>query len=175
LTTLTDIQISSPYHPSLALNGGGFPEGFSCHHLNPIRYIVSGLRTDHTARGKHARVGTGRNIPGTPGIYLSTLKLCDFVSHPNAEVTGRCGASAEHRSGELTCWIVLYFFSPPCFFGGGGGGSIGGLFTPPFFTLPSRIFSGLNGICLPFESLSLAIFILLPFHSFINRQSPTFD
>jgi hypothetical protein len=26
----------------LALNGGGFPEGFSCHHSNPIRYIVRG-------------------------------------------------------------------------------------------------------------------------------------
>jgi len=37
---LSDIQISSPYHPSLALNGGGLPDGFSCHHLNPIRYIV---------------------------------------------------------------------------------------------------------------------------------------
>ena len=42
LTTLTGVQIPSPYHPSLALNGGGFPEGFSCHHLNPFRYIVRG-------------------------------------------------------------------------------------------------------------------------------------
>ena len=35
-----DIQISSPYHSSLALNRGGFPEGLSCHHFNPIRYVV---------------------------------------------------------------------------------------------------------------------------------------
>jgi hypothetical protein len=59
---------------TLALNGGGFPEGFACHHLNPIRYIVrGGLRTNHTSCGKHARVETSRNMPGTPGNYLSTL------------------------------------------------------------------------------------------------------
>ena len=32
-----------------------------------------GLRTSHTARGKHARVETGRNMPGTPGKCPSTL------------------------------------------------------------------------------------------------------
>jgi hypothetical protein len=37
-----DIQISSPYHSSLALNRGGFPEGLSCHHFDPIRYLVRG-------------------------------------------------------------------------------------------------------------------------------------
>jgi len=42
-----------------------------------------GLRTNHTARGKHAHVGSGRNMPGTQGKYLSTLKLCDIVSHAN--------------------------------------------------------------------------------------------
>jgi hypothetical protein len=39
---LEDIQIFSPYHLSLALNRGGFPDGLSCHHFNPIRYIVRG-------------------------------------------------------------------------------------------------------------------------------------
>jgi len=42
VTTLTDIQLISPYHPSLALNGGGFSDGFSCLHSNPFRYFVSG-------------------------------------------------------------------------------------------------------------------------------------
>ncbi len=37
-----DIQISSPYHSSLALNRGGFPEGSACHHFDPIRYVVRG-------------------------------------------------------------------------------------------------------------------------------------
>jgi len=68
ITALTGIQIPSPYHPSLALNGG-FSEGFSRHRLNPVRHIVCGLRTDHTARGRHARMGTGRNIPGIPVTY----------------------------------------------------------------------------------------------------------
>ena len=40
VTTLKDIQLISPYHPSLGLNGRGFPGGFSCCHSNPIRYIV---------------------------------------------------------------------------------------------------------------------------------------
>lgn len=35
--------------------------------------LSAGLRTDHTTRGKHASVETGRNMPGTPGKYLSTL------------------------------------------------------------------------------------------------------
>jgi hypothetical protein len=35
--------------------------------------LSAGLRTNHTARGKHARVETGRNMPGTPGKYLNTL------------------------------------------------------------------------------------------------------
>jgi len=39
-TTLANIQLISPCHPSLAFNGGGFPEEFSCHHSNPIQYIV---------------------------------------------------------------------------------------------------------------------------------------
>lgn len=29
--------------------------------------LSAGLRTSHTARGKHPRVETGRNMPGTPG------------------------------------------------------------------------------------------------------------
>jgi len=40
LTTLTDLHLISPYHPTLALNGGEFPEGLACHHLSPIRYVV---------------------------------------------------------------------------------------------------------------------------------------
>ena len=35
--------------------------------------LSAGLRTNHTARGKHARVETGRNMPGIQGKYLNTL------------------------------------------------------------------------------------------------------
>ena len=42
VTTLTDIHLVSPYHPSLGLNRGGFSDGFSCPHSNPFRYIVRG-------------------------------------------------------------------------------------------------------------------------------------
>jgi len=40
LTMLKDVQISSPYHSFLALNRGSFSEGLSCHHFDPIRYVV---------------------------------------------------------------------------------------------------------------------------------------
>ena len=40
LTMRADIQLISPYHSSLALNRGGFPEGSACHHFDPIRYVV---------------------------------------------------------------------------------------------------------------------------------------
>ena len=43
LTALANIHLISPYHPFLALDGGGFSEGFSCHHLNPIRYFPRGF------------------------------------------------------------------------------------------------------------------------------------
>lgn len=35
--------------------------------------LFAGRRTNHTTRGKHARVETGRNMPGTPGKCLSTF------------------------------------------------------------------------------------------------------
>ena len=48
------ICTSDPSCFFLALNRMEFPEGFSCRHSNPIRYVVSGLRTGYTARTKHA-------------------------------------------------------------------------------------------------------------------------
>jgi len=57
-----------------------------------------GLRTNHTARGKHAHVGSGRNMPGTQGKYLSTLKLCDIVSHANMSFTGRAPSNFNERN-----------------------------------------------------------------------------
>ena len=36
----TTIHLISPYCPALALNWTKFPEGFSCRHSNPIRYVV---------------------------------------------------------------------------------------------------------------------------------------
>jgi len=44
--------------------------------------LSAGLRTNHTARGKHARVETGRNMPGTPGQVPEYTQLCDIVSQP---------------------------------------------------------------------------------------------
>jgi len=35
--------------------------------------LFAGRRTNHTTRGKHARVETGRNMPGTPGKCPSTF------------------------------------------------------------------------------------------------------
>jgi len=46
-----------------------------------------GLRTNHTTRGKHSHVGTGRNIPGI-SAFAGYTKQRDFMSHVNVEVTG---------------------------------------------------------------------------------------
>lgn len=83
VTTLTDIQLVSPYHPSLALNGGGFPDGFSCRHSNPVRYIVrEASHQPHNARQARPRrdrqehAGYSRHAP-------EYTQLCDIVSHHN--------------------------------------------------------------------------------------------
>jgi len=84
LTMLADIQMSSPYHPSLALNGGGFPEGFSCHHLDPIRCIVRGaLHQPYSAwqarphRDQQEHTGYSYNYLNT----LSYATLCRTLTH----------------------------------------------------------------------------------------------
>ncbi|MFX0200481.1 MAG: hypothetical protein ACFFCW_30555, partial [Candidatus Hodarchaeota archaeon] len=41
-TMRTDIHMCSPEYSSLALNRGGVPEGSSCRHSDPIRYVVRG-------------------------------------------------------------------------------------------------------------------------------------
>ena len=47
--------------------------------------LFAGHRTNHTARGKHARVETGRNMPGTPGKCPSTLNYATSCrTRPNA-------------------------------------------------------------------------------------------
>ena len=81
MTTLADIQLISPYHPSLALNGGGFPDGFSCRHSNPIRYIVRGAsHQPHSARQARPR----RDRQEHAGYYRQVpeyTQLSDIVSH----------------------------------------------------------------------------------------------
>ena len=81
MTTLTGIDLISPYHPSLALNGGGFPDGFSCHHSNPVRYIVRGAShpvisatVARPRRDRQEHAGYSRQVP-------EYIQLCDIVSH----------------------------------------------------------------------------------------------
>jgi hypothetical protein len=47
--------------------------GFPVTIQTPFGTLFAGLRTNHTTRGKHARVETGRNMPGIPGKCLNTL------------------------------------------------------------------------------------------------------
>ena len=53
-TAPANIHLLSPYHPSPALNGGGFPDGFSSHLSNPVRYFSRGF------------VPTTQRMAGTP-------------------------------------------------------------------------------------------------------------
>jgi hypothetical protein len=47
-------------------------------------------------------------MPGTPGNYLSTLKLCDFETHPNTSwVTGAKIAEEEGYLGDKASEALL--------------------------------------------------------------------
>lgn len=89
MTTLAGVQLSSPYHPTLALNRGGFPEGLACHHLSPIRYIVR--RASHPVIS--ATVARLRRVrqehAGYSRYQPEYTQLCDIVSHPNVALC--CG------------------------------------------------------------------------------------
>ena len=50
----------------LPLTGEDFRRGSPVTVQTRFGTLSAGLRTLHTARGKHARVGTGRNMPGNP-------------------------------------------------------------------------------------------------------------
>ena len=90
-----DILLISPYHSSLALNRGGLPEGSSCHHSDPIRYVVRGashpvisatVARPHRDQQEHAGYSP-------EGITLCNYtQLCDFVS----QLTGRVRSSSLH-------------------------------------------------------------------------------
>lgn len=95
ITTLTKVQIFSPYHSSRALTGEDFLRGL--HVTTPTQFdpLSAGLRTDHTVRGKHARLWTGRNIPGIQILYssyklLNTLNKSDIVSQYNLVLYESC-------------------------------------------------------------------------------------
>ena len=79
ITMLTNVQILSPYHSSLALTEEDYLRGLHVANLTQFDPLSAGLRTDHTARGKHARIGTGRNIPGISILY-SKYKLLDTLN-----------------------------------------------------------------------------------------------
>ncbi len=88
LTTLMDIQLLSPYHPTLALNGGGFPEGFACHHLNPFRYIVR--RASHPVIS--ATVARLRRVRQEhAGYYYHYLKYTQLNCATSCRTSGRLG------------------------------------------------------------------------------------
>jgi len=77
-----DIQLFSPYHSSLALNRGYFPEGLSCHHFNPIRYFVreashpvisATAACSHRDRQEHAEYFTEKS-PINTIIYATSCR-----------------------------------------------------------------------------------------------------
>ncbi|MFH0782362.1 MAG: hypothetical protein V2B20_10495 [Pseudomonadota bacterium] len=88
----------SPYHPTLPLTGEDSRRGSPVAIRTQFGTLSAGLRTNNTARSKHARVGSGRNMPVLQVSYLSTLKLCDIVSHSNVELTGAAHESREKRN-----------------------------------------------------------------------------
>ncbi len=89
-----------PYCPTLALNRMGFPEGFSCRHSNPIRYIVGEashpVNSATVARSPRESVEIHR-VYSVSYIYLLYIQSCNIVSHANVKLT-----SLSECSGLLT-------------------------------------------------------------------------
>ena len=104
------LYLISPYHPTLALNGGGFPEGFACHHLNPIRYVVR--RASHPVIS--ATVARLRRVrqehAGFYKIILEYTQLCDIVSHHNEKLS-RSRASAAIGLSDLVTRFICFLSS----------------------------------------------------------------
>jgi len=67
------VQLVSPYCPALALNRMGFPEGFACRHLNPIRYIVG--EAPHPVISATA-TRSPRVLVGTHQVSFRQIRLC---------------------------------------------------------------------------------------------------
>ncbi|KPA13138.1 hypothetical protein MHK_006651 [Candidatus Magnetomorum sp. HK-1] len=103
-TALANIQLISPYHPSRALTGEDFLRGL--HVTNPTQFdpLSTGLRTDHTARGKHARIGTGRNIPGIQILY-SKYKPLNTLNKATSCRTITQSSPARLASGETFGYV----------------------------------------------------------------------
>ena len=87
------LQLISPYYPILALNRMEFPEGFACHHLNPIRYIVR--EASHPVIS--ATVARPlRRLVGIHQVYVNMcpfnyihIQLCDIVSRLTPKLSFR--------------------------------------------------------------------------------------
>jgi hypothetical protein len=74
----------------VALNRMGFPEGFSCRHSNPIRYIVGEashpVNSATVARSPRESVEIHR-VYSVSYIYLLYIQSCNIVSHCNGELS----------------------------------------------------------------------------------------
>jgi len=64
----------------LPLTGEDFRRGSPVTVRARFGTLSAGLRTNHTTRGKHARVGTGRNMPGNPRNYYNYSITLNFAT-----------------------------------------------------------------------------------------------
>jgi hypothetical protein len=96
LTARAALRLISPYCPALALNRMEFPEGFSCHHSNPIRYIVREashrLHSAYSACSRRALEGILQVIANVMTHKIinkyNHLRSGDFVSRLTVSITG---------------------------------------------------------------------------------------
>ena len=99
LTARAALRLISPYCPILALNRMEFPEGFSCRHSNPIRYIVRGAShpviSATVARPRRRLAGICQvhvhynSIDEIAFPYNNIhIQSCDFVSRITSKLCG---------------------------------------------------------------------------------------
>ena len=116
LTARAALRLISPYCLILALNRMEFPEGFSCRHSNPIRYIVRGAShpviSATVARPRRRLAGIFqvhvyyRSLTKNAFPYNNIhIQSCDIVSQLTSQITGRLrSAATKPVRVDLPCW-----------------------------------------------------------------------
>ena len=126
LTARAALRLISPYCLILALNRMEFPEGFSCRHSNPIRYIVRGAShpviSATVARPRRRLAGIFqvhvyyRSLTKNAFPYNNIhIQSCDIVSQLTSQITGSKKQSDEGaalfavRVNLLYCYVFSFF------------------------------------------------------------------
>ena len=103
-------SFTSPYHSSLALNRGDFPEGSSCHHFDPIRYVVRGA--SHPVI--RLRQGYAATCPSSPGLRRDVSVFAKATPRQVIATVARPRRDRQEHAGYYTIDITNCKYTQLC-------------------------------------------------------------